>query len=92
MRKKGIRGKQFEVLSEKPAYLKIFSFIGALSYDLYHRIKNGKEFREYGLTLYCGRQGGGKTMAMTEYLERMRRSILKQLFVPISAMFMRMCP
>ena len=73
MRKKGIRGERFETLSEKPGYLKIFSFLGALSSDLYHRIKNGKEFREYGLTLYCGRQGGGKTMAMTEYLERMRK-------------------
>lgn len=92
MFKKGIRGERFESLSEKPGYLKIFSFIGALSYDLYHRIRNGKEFREYGLTLYCGRQGGGKTMAMTEYLERMRRSILKPLFVRISAMFMSMYP
>jgi len=73
MRKKGIRGERFETLSEKPGYLKIFSFLGALSSDLYYRIKNGKEFREYGLTLYCGRQGGGKTMAMTEYLERMRK-------------------
>lgn len=73
MFKKGIRGERFESLSEKPGYLKIFSFIGALFYDLYHRIRNGKEFREYGLTLYCGRQGGGKTMAMTEYLERMRK-------------------
>lgn len=90
MFKKGIRGERFESLSEKPGYLKIFSFIGALFYDLYHRIRNGKEFREYGLTLYCGRQGGGKTMAMTEYLERMRRSILKRLFARISAMFMSM--
>lgn len=35
-------------------------------------LKNGKQFSEYGLTLFCGRQGGGKTTAMVEYLERMR--------------------
>lgn len=31
-----------------------------------------KEFPEYGLTMFCGRQGSGKTVSMTEYLERMR--------------------
>ena len=40
--------------------------------DLVHLIKYGRTFNEFGLTLYCGRQGAGKTMAMIEYLERMR--------------------
>lgn len=29
-------------------------------------------FREYGLTLFVGRQGAGKTIAMVDYLEQMR--------------------
>lgn len=40
--------------------------------DIIQNMKTGKQFNEYGLTMYCGRQGAGKTMAMTEYLERMR--------------------
>ncbi|MGT2801029.1 zonular occludens toxin domain-containing protein [Streptococcus marmotae] len=74
MKKKGNRVKgQFETLSEKP--------FGSLVYDMVQRIKNGREFKEYGLTLYCGRQGGGKTMAMTEYLERMRKLYPEALIV-----------
>ena len=60
MRKKVFEESNLRVLSEKPAYLKIFSFIGALSYDLYHRIKNGKEFREYGLTFVLWSSGWRK--------------------------------
>lgn len=30
------------------------------------------EFGQYGMTVYVGRQGAGKTMAMVDYLERMR--------------------
>jgi ATP-dependent Clp protease ATP-binding subunit ClpX len=40
--------------------------------DFLHFLKYGREFNEYGVTIYCGRQGAGKTMAMVEYLERMR--------------------
>jgi len=40
--------------------------------DVIRGIKNGQQFQEFGVSMYCGRQGAGKTMAMTEYLERMR--------------------
>lgn len=49
--------------------------------DTYHVMKNGREFEEYGMTMYCGRQGAGKTMAMTEYLERMRKKYPKALII-----------
>ncbi|MEX5398792.1 zonular occludens toxin domain-containing protein [Streptococcus sp. ZJ93] len=66
-------GLRFETLSKKSFYQKIVIFLGYLIHDGVSRIKNRREFREYGLTLYCGRQGAGKTMAMVEYLERMRK-------------------
>lgn len=67
------RVESFEALSEKGFIEKFFIFWIYLCRDIFCRLKNGKEFREYGLTLYCGRQGAGKTMAMVEYLERMRK-------------------
>lgn len=59
--------------SERGFFLKFMIFIVYKCIDVYYRIKNGVKFSEYGLTMYCGRQGAGKTTAMTEYLERMRR-------------------
>ena len=32
-----------------------------------------KVFREYGMTVYTGRQGSGKTMSMTEKLENIKK-------------------
>lgn len=40
--------------------------------DIKNNIKYGKKFNEYGLTMYCGRQGAGKTISMVSYLEEMR--------------------
>lgn len=40
--------------------------------DLKHRRQNPDLFREFGLTMFCGRQGDGKTTAMIETLERLR--------------------
>ncbi|MCO4534217.1 hypothetical protein Si103_01926 [Streptococcus infantarius subsp. infantarius] len=71
--KKGKLANRFEDLSNKPFLLKFIYFFSSLFYDLLYRFKNKGDFREFGLTLYCGRQGAGKTMAMTEYLERMRK-------------------
>lgn len=42
-----------------------------LVYDLLWTIINGKVFKPYGLTCFVGRQGGGKTISMVEYLDRM---------------------
>lgn len=71
--KKSKRIKKVEDLSKKPFYLKVLIFISCLFFDGFSRLKRKDDFREFGLTLYCGRQGAGKTMAMTEYLERMRK-------------------
>ena len=58
--------------SQRGFFLKIIIFLFWKVKDVIYRMQNGKEFEEYGLTLFTGRQGAGKTMAMTEYLERMR--------------------
>lgn len=74
MKKKNrIQKETFETLSDRSFWRKFVTFWVILAYDIYQRMKNGKTFSEYGLTLYCGRQGAGKTMAMVEYLERMRK-------------------
>lgn len=61
------------IYSEKNFFIKIIVFVKWLLKDIYDRRKNGRTFNEYGLTMYCGRQGAGKTVAMVEYLERMRK-------------------
>ena len=58
--------------SANPFYMKLFKFIFWLNKDLRNMMKNGRVFNEYGVTLFAGKQGAGKTMAMVEYLERMR--------------------
>lgn len=73
-RKKSFAGN---ILSIK--FTKIFEFIKYKIYDIKHFDK--EEFPEYGMTIYCGRQGGGKTTAMVEYLERMRKKYPKCLIV-----------
>lgn len=57
--------------------VKLIDFIRYKWKDYKEAKKNGLVFSEYGLTLFCGRQGAGKTMAMTEYLERMRKKYPK---------------
>ena len=60
-------------------FTKFLEFIKYKIYDIKHFDK--EEFPEYGMTIYCGRQGGGKTTAMVEYLERMRRKYPKCLII-----------
>ena len=50
-------------------------FIGYLCRDLWKWFKNRKkrEFREYGITCYSGRQGAGKTISMVAYLTWVKR-------------------
>jgi len=52
---------------------KLFSFLRWAVVDNADAKKNGLEFGEYGFTIFCGRQGAGKTVSMVEYLIRMRR-------------------
>ena len=52
---------------------KFFQFFVWKFRDISRFIRSGrKQFREYGLTMFCGRQGGGKTISTVEYLERMK--------------------
>ena len=54
-------------------FLSMFiDFTRWLVYDLLWTIINGKIFKPYGLTCFVGRQGGGKTISMVEYLDRMK--------------------
>ncbi len=50
----------------------LLDLIRWLVYDLLYTIINGKVFKPYGLTCFVGRQGGGKTISMVEYLDRMK--------------------
>ena len=51
---------------------KFRDFIRWKIYDLLMLIINGRKFELYGLTVFCGRQGGGKTISMVEYLDKMK--------------------
>lgn len=51
---------------------KFLDFMRWKIYDFLMLIINGRKFDLYGLTIFCGRQGGGKTMSMVEYLNRMK--------------------
>ncbi len=41
--------------------------------DLLRRRESESYFREYGFTIFVGRQGSGKTISMVHYLEEMRK-------------------
>ena len=54
-------------------FCKLIDFIRWKLYDLLMLIINGRKFELYVLTVFCGRQGGGKTISMVEYLDRMKQ-------------------
>lgn len=64
--------EKYKKYSLESFFKKFCKFWYWLFRDLRYYAKHGRPFGEYGLTMYCGRQGAGKTMAMVEYLERMR--------------------
>jgi ATP-dependent Clp protease ATP-binding subunit ClpX len=51
---------------------KLCHFLYYVFKDAGQNIRNRGKFNQYGVTMYCGRQGTGKTVGMVEYLERMR--------------------
>lgn len=53
-------------------FSKFIDFIRWKIYDFLMLLINGRKFNLYGLTIFCGRQGGGKTISMVEYLDRMK--------------------
>lgn len=60
---------------------KIIDFLRWLAIDIYRAIKYGKQFNEYGLTMYVGRQGSGKTIGMVRYLEDIRIKYPKAIII-----------
>lgn len=64
--------KDFEVLHDEIFLKKIFKFIMRSIADIV-KANEKNEFNDYGMTVYTGRQGSGKTMSMVERLEQIRR-------------------
>jgi hypothetical protein len=81
MYKKSERVKRKRIYSELNFFVKLFIFLKLLAQDIIHVIKYGRQFEEYGFTLYAGKQGYGKSTALVEYLERMRQKYPKALIV-----------
>jgi len=53
-------------------FSKLLDFMRWKFYDFLMLVINGRKFDLYGLTIFCGRQGGGKTISMVEYLDKMK--------------------
>lgn len=59
-------------LAALPIRFRPYSLMRWVLWDILTRKERAKEFREYGFTIYVGRQGSGKTVSMVEYLHRMK--------------------
>lgn len=61
-----------DVLANKKISFPPYNFLRWMLYDLLtHKDKLGK-FKDYGFTIFVGRQGSGKTISMVNYLNVMR--------------------
>ncbi len=60
-------------------FTKFIDFIKYKIWDVKHFDKDA--FPDYGMTIFCGRQGDGKTTGMVEYLERMRKKYPRCLII-----------
>lgn len=60
-------------------FVKLINFIRWKLYDLFMLLINGRQFNLFGVTIFCGRQGSGKTMGIVEELERVRQTFPKAL-------------
>lgn len=70
-----------EALRTTPIRFQLFNFLRWIYIDLDAAKRKGIEFDEYGFTIYVGRQGGGKTTSMVQYLNRMHRKFPDALIV-----------
>ncbi len=52
---------------------KFIDFLRWKIHDFFMLLINGKTFNLYGVTCYCGRQGGGKTIGIVEQLEKIKQ-------------------
>lgn len=51
---------------------KLIDFLRWKFVDFCYLLINGKQFNLYGVTIFCGRQGSGKTISMVEMLDRIK--------------------
>ena len=58
-----------------------FSVMRWIVIDIYRFFKNPRKVHLYGIWLYCGLYGQGKTMALTEYLTRMRKKYGDKIYI-----------
>lgn len=58
-------------------FIKLINFIRWKLYDLFIFLINGRTFNLFGVTIFCGRQGSGKTMGIVEELERIKQKFPK---------------
>lgn len=65
--------KKFKADNKRHSLIKLFRFIKLKFFDVKDYSKKNN-FNEYGLTLYCGMQGYGKTISMVEKLEEVRHA------------------
>lgn len=58
---------------------KFLLFIRVVFFDILKFFKNGRKrpFKYFGVRVFCGRQGAGKTIGMVWYLERIRKQYPK---------------
>ena len=66
------KNKKIKSYSKIKFLIKFFNFWIWKFRDLKDFKNNPHLFREFGLTMFTGRQGAGKTMAMVEHLEQLR--------------------
>lgn len=73
LKKKGykLQGKIPKVQRDGILKRLLIQFPNRLAKDIYNR--DPLEFREYGLHLFCGEQGSGKTTAVVELIQRWRQ-------------------
>jgi hypothetical protein len=64
--------KKYKLYTAQKFITKLLKFYFYIYKDIVNIAKNGRPFSEYGVTLYAGKQGAGKTTAMAEYLVRMK--------------------
>lgn len=81
IKKKKTDDQKIKVYSAEGFFTKLIKFIGFKFIDLWDVIKNGRKFNLYGMTLMVGDQGSGKSMALVEELERIRKDFPKALII-----------
>jgi len=68
----------FFFVMKLPFLIRVFRW---LAVDAYRAIKNPRKPHLYGIWLYCGLYGQGKTISLTEYLTRMREKYGDKIYI-----------